>query len=135
MSKQQASIAEKLLSNDFEAYKSNISHMLKELGDIRFLIKIIQDNAVVVLWDSNHKKEALYLLATTDYLCRINNVPLVTNYQELRTCSFVEPIFSRDVLMEDLLLKSSNAKARAREKCIPEFLRHNIIEGDIRYAV
>lgn len=128
-------LAERLYRYEFEIYKSNISHYLNSVGDVEFLSSVISDDTVRYYWDKKLYKEALYMLAAVDYLSRLNEIPLVSNYEQLRRESFDEPLYPRDVILRSRLLKSDKPKKEAVTKAIPEFLRHNIVEGDLRDAV
>ena len=129
------SLAERLYRYEFEIYKSNVSHYLKEVGDIKFLSSVISENVINEYWNRKQYKEALYMLASVDYLCRINGVPQVNDYENLRKESFEEPLFPKDVILKSRLQKNDEPKKTAMINAIPEFLRHNIIEGDLRDAV
>ncbi len=128
-------LAERLYSSDFESFRSNVSHFLKEKGDLDFLSQVISENVIETYARLSRRKEALYLLAAVDYLSRINSIPLVNEYEALRHETFEMPVFPRDVLMKSRLLNSDEPKNTALLNAIPEFLRHNIIEGSLRDAV
>jgi len=117
---------------DFELYKSSICHNVKNLGDLSFMLKVLQENEIRVLYSQNRMPECLYLLAMLDYLCRINDVPLCTEYNDLRSFRLSETLFPTDVLLICLWKHNDEAKKQSLQEAIPEFLRHNIVEADIR---
>ena len=44
-------------------------------------------------WEKNNKLQALYLVATVDYLSRINDIPLCKKYHEYRCYKLKEDIY------------------------------------------
>lgn len=122
----------KSIPKDFEIFKSNLQHELKWLGDVDFLIRVIEENRPIVLYEHGYNREALYTLAAIDYLCRINGVPCVAEYNDLRCLRFEKPVWPRGIITISLLEKNSDAKEQALKECIPEFKRHNIIERSLR---
>ena len=128
---------EDLISNsierlDFEIFKSNICHTVKDNDEIDFIISNLENDDIRKYWNKKWYAEAFYLLAAVDYLSRINDIPLCTRYEDIRAKSLKEPLYPRDVLMASRLHPTLNSKERCRKEAIPEFLRFNIMEGDIR---
>ena len=120
---------------DFEIYKSNICHALKELGDIEFLIRELTIDDITKYWEKKWYLESLYLLAMVDYVSRVNNIPLCNKYDTLRQAKLSEMVFSRGIHTTCLITKSDKPKKDAIKQAIPEFLRHNIVEADVRNVV
>lgn len=116
----------------FETFKSNVCHLVKDKGDFDFLLDIINSNEIRKLYNQNWIKEALYLLSMVDYLSRINDIPLCSDYNDIRCIKMSNPIYPRDVLLMDEIQKTDENKKHAWDNAIPEFLEHNIVEGDIR---
>ncbi len=69
----------------FDVFKSNVCHQVKDLGDIPFIIQLLQSNQIRKLYEKKWYPEALYLLAMLDYLSRENNVPICKNYNDIRS--------------------------------------------------
>lgn len=130
--KRLSSQAKRIFCIDFENYKSNVCHLLHYKGDIGFLIAILEDDTIGSLARNGLTGYALYLLAMVDYVSRENDIPRCTNYDGLRTLKFPElmvPIGIQtfmDVMGLDQIPEDIYADA------IPEFLEHNILEGDVR---
>lgn len=116
---------------DFELYKSDVCQMVKRMGQIDFIIKVLENNQIRKYYEKNWHKEALYLLATVDYLSRLNNIPLCSDYDDLRNKRFKKPIYPRSVIFEANINKSETPKRKAIKNAIPEFMNFNIVEGDI----
>jgi len=116
----------------FEIYKSNICHSVKDLGDIDFLMAVIKSDRIISYLDMRWHREALYLLAMVDYLCRVNNLPLHEDYAELRCLKLSEVIYPSGILLLCAALRSDEPKEKSLREAIPEFLRHNIVESEVR---
>ncbi|MBE5934440.1 MAG: helix-turn-helix transcriptional regulator [Lachnospiraceae bacterium] len=117
---------------DFENFKSNMCHQVKSKGDLDFIVDTLQNDEVSKYWRLKWYKEAYYTLAMVDYLSRINDLPICTNYNDIRETSLKEPVYPRDIIVLEKFEVDSEACKKAYEEAIPEFKRFNIIEGDIR---
>ena len=116
----------------FEIFKSNICHYVKDMGDFDFLMDVIKSDMILNYLDKQWYREALYLLAMVDYLCRENGLPLYEDYEDLRHMKFSNVVFPVGVLILCAALKSDEAKEKSLREAIPEFLRHNIVESEVR---
>ena len=116
----------------FELFKSNTCHMVKDMGDIPFIIQLLKTNQIRELYEKKWYPEALYLLAMLDYLSRENNVPICTNYNDIRTAKLQRPVYPSSVVILCKTLKSDAPKEECYRAAIPEFLRFNIIESEVR---
>ena len=114
----------------FDVYKSTICHDVKNLGDLQFIINTLKENKIRDLYNKRRYPEALYLLAMIDYLSRENNIPICTNYDDIRACKLKKPVFPNSVIA--LSLVDASAFSKAEKNAIPEFKRFNIIEADVR---
>ena len=116
----------------FDVFKSNVCHQVKDLGDIPFIIQLLQSNQIRKLYEKKWYPEALYLLAMLDYLSRENNVPLCKNYNDLRSSRLQKPVFPSSVVILCKTTKSDKPKEDIIRMAIPEFLRFNIVESEVR---
>ena len=116
---------------DFEVFKSNICHTVKDKGDLDFIIELLQADDIRTYWNQKQYPEALYLLAMLDYLSRINEIPLCTRYDDMRKCSLDRMIYPKDVILLDKLMPEKEMKKQSVEEGIPEFLRFHIIEAKL----
>lgn len=119
----------------FELFKSNVCHRLKRLGDIGFLAETLEKNEVQYYYRRKWYPESFYLLAMVDYISRENNVELCSDYDALRKQKLSEPIYPSGVLALCAAEKSSEPKERARRNAIPEFMRFNIVESEVRNVI
>lgn len=78
---------------DFELFKSNTCHRLTELGNIDFIIKTLEDDRIRKYYNKKWYPESLYLLAMLDYISRENNIPLCTQYDDMRNLKPKTPLF------------------------------------------
>ena len=116
----------------FELFKSNTCHMVKDMGDIHFIIQLLETDQIRKLYEKKWYPEALYLLAMLDYLSRENQVPICTNYNDIRTAKLQRPVYPSSVVILCRTLKSDAPKEECYRMAIPEFLRFNIVESDVR---
>ncbi len=116
----------------FELFKSNVCHKLKTLGDIQFLIDTIESEDIITYYNRSWYPECLYLLAMVDYISRENEVPLCEDYQPLRSMKLREVLYPAGVLAASAVAKSDAPKQQARRDAIPEFMRFNIVESEVR---
>ena len=116
----------------FENFKSSVCHMVKRMGDLDFIIHILESNEIQRLFDKQWYHESLYLLAMVDYLSKENSLPLAIEYSELRKARFESVIYPLGVLVRCAFSGSEQPKQECLIEAIPEFLRHNIVESEIR---
>ena len=117
---------------DFEIFKSNICHKVKEKGDLMFIKSMLESGEVIKLFNKNWHRECFYLLAMIDYLSKKNGISLYKGYDPLRTGKMEEIIYPAEIIMLCYLKKSNKLKKQALKEAIPEFLKYNIVETDIR---
>ena len=79
--------------------------------------------------------ECLYLLAMVDYLSRINDIPLCAYYEEIRKMKLKKTVYPSGVIAAATVKKGDSFKEKAVAESIPEFMRFNIVEGNIRDVV
>ena len=117
---------------DFENFKSNVCHELKQNGDKAFVQGVIERNVVQEYYDLEWYPEALYMLSMVDYVSRINGIPLCVEYAPIRKLALPELLYPLSVRIFEGTEYEKMVKKKALEDAIPEFLQHNIVEGDIR---
>lgn len=118
--------------DEFETFKSNIKHLLKEKGDFLFLIETYLNDDIRQYWNNYQKAKALYLLSTVDYLSRINNLPIAEDYNDLRNYVLTKTLLSEDLRLSKVLNNNLNIEKNALKDSIPEFAKFNIVERDLR---
>ncbi len=116
----------------FETFKSNVCHAVKEKGDLDFIIDTLREDEVGKYWERKWYPEAYYTLAMLDYLSRENELPLCSNYETIRQTSLRKPVFPRDIELAARIDPSLDIRKQAISESIPEFIRFNIVEKDIR---
>ena len=116
----------------FENYKSAICHKVKSMGDIDFLIQTLESDEIRKYYDKHWYLESLYLLAMVDYLSRENGFPLVNEYDDLRRARLQEIVYPAGIIVMSELCASDKYKQLSVSEAIPEFMRHNIVESEIR---
>jgi len=118
--------------SSFETFKSNVCHMVKDMGDINFIIDILESDKIRELWNRKWYPECLYMLAMVDYLSRENDLPLCANYNDIRSARLQKPIFPSSIIAMSVLSKSERPKVDSLNAAIPEFKRFNIVENEVR---
>jgi len=117
---------------DFELYKSHICHKIKSFGDLNFIIEILKTNEIRKLFKKKWYPESLYLLAMIDYLSRENEIPICNNYDDIRNVRMEEILYPHGIKILCMVSNSEEPKKMSIKEAIPEFLRHNIVEAEIR---
>jgi len=116
----------------FETYKSNICHMVKDMGDIDFIIKTLESDDIRKLYQKKWFPESLYLLAMVDYLSRENDLPICNDYNDIRATRLSEPIYPSSIIAMSEFSHSDQPKKDSYAQGIPEFIRFNIVENEVR---
>ncbi len=118
--------------SSFEIFKSNVCHFVKDKGDIDFIIDTLSSNEIRTLYNRKWYPESFYLLAMVDYLSRENEVPICTNYNDIRAQRLQYIIYPVSVLLSDTAMKTDKHRKECMRNAIPEFLNFNIVESDVR---
>ena len=119
----------------FELFKSNVCHWLKEEGDIDFLIQVLESDLIRKYYNRKWYLESFYLLGMLDYISRINDVPMCSEYDDLRQQRMQEIVYPVGVLLTARVFGDESIKEQALKEAIPEILRFNIVESDIRNVI
>ncbi|EET62693.1 DNA-binding helix-turn-helix protein [Marvinbryantia formatexigens DSM 14469] len=131
----QSNAENKEYRSSFETFKSNICHHVKDMGDIDFIIEILESDKIRNLYKKKWYPESLYLLGMVDYLSKVNDLPICTNYNDIRKHKLAQTVYPSSVLIRAAVMHSEEVKAEARRKAIPEFMRFNIVESEVRNLV
>lgn len=116
----------------FEIFKSAVCHRVKELGDISFIIETMESGEIRTYYRRHWYPECLYLLAMLDYLSRENDVPLCSDYEDLRTKRLERTIYPASVRAQAAASHSDIPLKESVRNSIPEFIRFNIVENEVR---
>lgn len=119
----------------FELFKSNVCHMVKDIGDIPFIIETLKSNEIRDYYNREQYPQAFYLLAMVDYLSRENDLPLCNVYDDMRKQKMNDPIYPQSVLVMAKIMEDDEVIAESLENAIPEFRNFNIARSDVRYVV
>ena len=124
-----------LYSPSFDAFKSTICHSVKEQGDLMFIANTLTSNIIRKMFNEKKYPESLYLLAMVDYLSRENDVPLYKNYNDIRAGRLKHTIYPSGIIAKAVFMKDDSIKEKAKKESIPEFIRFNIVEAEVRNVV
>lgn len=123
------------LSNErpeYEQFKSNIRHQVKNLGDLDFIVQTLRADEIRKLFNHKRYPESLYLLAMVDYLSRINSLPLYNKYNDIRTCKLERVLYPTGLIVAAEAAHNDTMLADSINVSIPEFIRFNIVETEVR---
>ena len=116
----------------FEIFKSNVCHLVKDMGDINFIVDTLENDRIRKLYQKKWYPESLYLLAMVDYLSRENDLPICTNYSDIRAARLKETLYPAGILTMCAVFHSDEPKIESFNEAIPEFRRFNIVESEVR---
>ena len=119
----------------FDLFKSNICHKLKEMGDIPFLIDTLESDDISTYYQRQWYPDCLYLLAMVDYISRENNIPICEDYNDLRRMKLTKVIYPNSVIAAFAVSRDESVKQQAENDSIPEFMRFNIVESEVRNVI
>lgn len=120
---------------DFELFKSNTCHELKEKGDIEFVIQLLENDSIRKYYRKKWYPECLYLLAMLDYISRLNGIPICTQYNDLRNLKLKQVIYPTSVMVSAKVTNNSELFKQVVLDSIPEFIKYNIVESEVRNVI
>jgi len=97
-----------------------------------FIINTLESGEIRELYEKKWYAESLYLLAMADYLSRVNDLPLCSDYADIRRAKLTETLYPAGTLVLCAAMHSDEPKTRSLTAAIPEFKRHNIVEAEVR---
>ena len=115
----------------FDWFKSEVCHKVKFLGDKQFVVKIVEEDYISKLWNIEWYAESFYLLAILDILSKKYNAPLCNKYDFYRTQKLDNLLYPSEITLKDMLMPELKLKETILRTSNPEFLKYNIVEGDI----
>ncbi len=114
----------------FNIFRSEQCHLVNRMGEIDYVIDLLEKKKIDHFWRLDMKAEAFYLLAMLDYLSRLNDIPICTEYEELRKYKLEKTVYPADTDLSERLL-GKDMRTEAMMHAIPEFLAFNIVECEI----
>ena len=120
---------------DFELFKSEICHRVRRMGDMDFIIDTLRGREIRTYEERKWYPECLYLLAMLDYISRVNDVPLCSEYDDLRRCRLQNTLYPRGIRVLSAVAGNDDAMKESEREAIPEFMRFNIVESEVRNVV
>ena len=110
---------------DFQTFRNNLHHDLMYCNDeIELVIEILEKRRIDYYMLHGDMLKGMYLLSFLDYLSKKNEIPLCKEYSELRKKTLEKPYYV-----------GTQDGTNATERCIDEFVKHNIYEGDLYDAI
>lgn len=96
---------------------------------------LLDNNTIRSYYDQKWYPESLYLLAMLDYLSRLHDLPLCSDYNDLRRCKLEKPVYPASVMAVSLAAGDDKALRQAEREAIPEFMKFNIVESEVQNVV
>ena len=119
----------------FGNFRSDICHKVRSYGDMPFVEWIESKDTIRLYYKKGWKEEAFYLLAMTDYLRRIHNLSTNPKYDALRKEKLPSPVYPTGLKLLAIAKNNPQILKNAKYDAIPEFIRFNIVENDIRNSI
>ena len=116
----------------FEMFKSNVCHKVKDMGDMDFIIDVLESGEIRRLYQKRWYPESLYLLAMVDYLSRENGLPLCKEYGDIRRARLSDTVYPAGIIAMSVVSNSDKPKKDSLNAAIPEFMQFNIVESEVR---
>ena len=110
--------------------ESDTLHVLKTMGDERFIKHVVEKQLVFQYWKADRQAEAMYLVALVDYLCRIHKIERYKGFDSIRQYKLQKLLYPLGAELAETI--GVDMKETLLKYAIPEFLHYNIVEGDIR---
>ena len=114
----------------FELFRGEQRHLVKRMGEIAYVIDLLENKRIDYYWKLDMKTEAFYLLAMLDYLSRRNALPICEEYNEIRKYKLERPVYPADTELSEKLV-GKNIHKKALKNAIPEFMEFNIVECEV----
>ena len=121
--------------SSFENFKSTVCHRLKEIGDLNFIMETLESGDIRMYYEKKWYPESLYLLAMLDYISRENHIALDREFDDIRQCKLEKVLYPLSLQAMSLAVGKQDMQKEAEKSAIPEFLRFNIIESDVRNVI
>ena len=115
----------------FTWFRSEQCHLVHRKGELEYLIDVLENKEIDHYWHLCMYAEALYELAMVDYISRRNDLPRCEEYNELRSCKLEKVSYPIDAELVDALENSTAEREKLEQGAIPEFRKHNIVEGEV----
>ena len=107
----------------FQTFRNELHHRLKRLGDLDFIIESLSSSEIRNLWEDGYPLYSLYYLSMVDHLSNANALPLSSEHADIR-----------DKKLQKLFYCGPEEEWKL-QNALPEFMEHNIVEGDLYDAV
>lgn len=125
----------KLESANRSVFRSNVCHAVSKEGDLSFIKDVLENKRIQKAKEEGRRFEAFYLLGMVDCLCRVNGLPSPSDFACLRKMKLRRQYHPASLSLVSKILPKGEDAMKAINGAIPEFLRFNIVEGDIRNAI
>lgn len=124
----ESEMKKKNLNHSFDFFRNQECRQLRQMGDIPYLIALLESQRIPQLYQKGILPQAFYLVGMADYLSRLHDVPLCKDFHALRQKKLATTIYP---LPQGISPKPAGLK-KLEEAALPEFKRFGIMEDDVR---
>ncbi|MBR5420642.1 MAG: helix-turn-helix transcriptional regulator [Lachnospiraceae bacterium] len=115
----------------FTWFRSEQCHLVHRMGELEYMINVLENKEIDHYWHLCMYAEALYELAMVDYISRRNDLPYCEEYNEMRSYKLDRVSYPIDSVIIDEMENSTKERDKLEKGAISEFRRHNIVEGEV----
>ena len=113
----------------FDLFKSNLLQQLKTFKEESFIEEILKSKLVENYFDEGKYLESIYTVALLDYLMTKIHQPKIEQFDYIRKYRLRKIYVSKSIYL--LIATKNITVTKAYKGSINEFLKHNILEGEI----
>lgn len=113
---------------EYDIFRGNVCHKLCQ-NQLGFIEEMLITNIIDEYWKKQEYFQAFYLVACLDYLSRLHHIPIYTKYNYIRQYKLEDMYYPTSIRIKATIMNVS-----IDDYCkdaIPEFLKYNIVEGDL----
>ena len=114
-------------NHSFNLFRSEQCHLVNRMGEIDYVIDLLEKKKIDYYWKLDMKAEAFYLLAMLDYLSKRNDLPKCTDYEEIRRYKLEKPVYPVDTELSEKLLETAFEKYNVDQLKMFRYASHDIL--------
>jgi|LAHS01.1.fsa_nt_gb transcriptional regulator with XRE-family HTH domain len=124
----ESEMKKKSRSDPFDSFRNEECRQLKKMGDIPYLIALLESGRIQKLYRDTILPQAFYLVGMADYLSRLHDVPLCKDFHAIRKKKLAKAIYP----LSSRVASNPAGLKKLEEAALPEFKRFAIMEDDVR---
>jgi DNA-binding Xre family transcriptional regulator len=124
----ESEMKKKSRSDPFDSFRNDECRQLKKMGDITYLIALLESGRIQKLYHDAILPQAFYLVGMADYLSGLHSVPLCKDFHAIRKKKLAKAIYP----LSSRVANNPAGLKKLEEAALPEFKRFAIMEDDVR---